>query len=583
MSLDAAMLYYTARELRSRLVGAHVDKIYMPSRDEILFAMRMPGEQAKLFISARPGSARLHITDQQLENPAVPPSFCMLLRKHLSSGRVADIRTVDSERIVFIDFDALNEMGDRVKLTASIELMGRYSNFVLINSDGIVIDALKRITAEQSDKRQLLPGIEFTLPPAQNKLLFFTTGGDEVLKRISRISKPLSAALLESVAGLCPALCREIAFGVDPAADSDADTLSAAQYEAVVRELLRVREAAGGKGATVSIVYDGKTPVEFSFVELKQYQAMSKEKFDTASEMFDCYYSEKDAAERAKVRSLDLTRQVKTLLDKIERKRAARMRDIDDTGKALQKKLYGELINANLHILSRGMSVARVVDYYSGNEVEIPLDITKTPVQNAQKYYKEYRKLTTAAAMLQDLIKSDEHEIEYLNTVLFEISLATADEDYVLIRKELGDAGYLRGFKYKEQKQKRRRDEFLRYESSEGFEILAGRNNAANDKLTLKIADKYDIWFHAKNAPGSHVVLRKNGLEPGDASLNEAAAIAAFHSSIADAGKVAVNYTPARNVKKAPGQRAGMVIYDNYSTAFVQPDAQMIEALKKAD
>lgn len=579
MALDAAMINVTAKELQQQLVGARVEKLYMPTRDEVLFLLRTPSGHKKLFVSARSGSARVHITQEDFDNPAVPPSFCMLLRKHLGSGRITAVRAADSERIMFIDFDSLNEMGDRVQLTASLELMGRYSNYVLVNSAGKIIDALKRIDSEQSDKRQLLPGIEFTMPPVQDKLAFLQSGNEEIISRATRLSKPLSAALLDSIAGIGPVVCREIARLVDTA-DPDADCLTQQQKDKLDIELSRVRDAASGKGANLSIVYDGKKPVEFSFIELTQYEGLEAVRFETASELFDRYYSEKDRAERARTRSFDLMRQVGSLIDRTERKVSARRQEQADTGKSEQKKLFGELVNANLHALVKGMKSAQLLDYYTGDTVTVPLDATKSPVQNAQKYYKEYRKLTTAASMLMQFIESGEAELAYLKSVRYEISEARAEEDFLLIRKELKDAGYLRGFKYKEQKNKRRTDEVIHYRTTDGMKIQAGRNNAANDRLTLKTADKRDIWFHVKNAPGSHVVLSAGGTTPTDRDYTEAAMIAAHHSSLAGGGNVEVDYTLVKNVKKPPGSRAGIVTYDNYSTAFVTSDEKAVEALR---
>lgn len=572
MALDAAMLYVTATELTEQLEDARVDKIYMPARDEVLFFLRRKQGPFKLLVSARSGSARVHITQEEFDNPAVPPSFCMLLRKYLSGGRITGLRTVDGERILFLDFDTVNEMGDRVRVTVSLELMGRYSNLVLISEDGKVIDALKRIDIEHSEKRQLMPGIAFAMPPAQdNKMPFFSTPAEEIVARVCIQSKPLSAALLGCLAGIGPVLCREIACRIG--GDPDADTLSAAQRRTLAEEIDAVKAAATGKGQVLSIVYDGDKPVEYSFIELTQYAGMRTMRFDSASELFDSYYAQKDRAERLRARSFDLSRQVNKLHERAVRKQNARRQEREDTHKAAQKKLYGELINANLHTLRKGMEKAELFNYYTNETVTVPLDPTRTPVQNAQKYYKDYRKLTTAAEMLAQLLASGEAEIAYLASVQYEITQAATEDDFLHIRKELKEAGYLRGFKYKENKHRKKAPGVLRYRTPDGFLVLVGRNNENNDKLTLKTADKRDLWFHVKNAPGSHVVLVTEGRQPSDAAMTVAAEIAALHSSQASGQKVAVDYTAIKHVRKAPGQRAGMVVYDHYETSYVTPDA----------
>lgn len=577
MALDAAMLYVTANELREQLSGARIDKIHMPARDEVLFLLRRPDGPLKLLASARSGSARVHITQEEFDNPAVPPSFCMLLRKHLASGRITGVRTVDGERILFIDFDALNEMGDRVRVTLSLELMGRYSNVVLVDGGGKVIDALKRISADQSDKRQLVPGIPFTMPPAQDKLPFLSSANEDVIARVQAVGKPLSAALLDCVAGIGPVLCREIAHRVG--GDPDADRMSPADRTRLADCMDAVRDAANGKGTELNIVYDGDKPVEYSFTALTQYTGLKALRFETASVLFDRYYAQKDRAERMRTRSFDLSRQVHALAERAVRKQSARLQEQEDTHKADTQKLYGELINANLHALHKGMDRAELLNYYTGETVSVPLDVTKTPVQNAQKYYKAYKKLTTAAAMLEELLRSGAAEIEYLKSVQYEITQAVTEDDFLHIRKELKEAGYLRGFKYKENKNRKKSPGVLRYRTEDGDTVLVGRNNEQNDKLTLKTADRRDIWFHVKNAPGSHVVLVTEGKTPGDAALTRAAEIAALHSSQAQGQKVPVDYTMVKNVRKAPGQRAGMVVYDHYETAYVTPDADALGAL----
>ena len=579
MALDAAMISVVARELHDKLQGARVDKIYMPARDEVLLSVRSRDAAMKLLWSARSGTARAHITEEEYEFPAVPPSFCMLLRKHLQGGRIVEVTAAPDERMMFFRIEALNEMGDRVELTVSLELMGRYSNLVLVNADGRVIDALKRIDEEQSDKRQLYPGIEFTMPPSQGKPGFLGTDTAAIVERIGKSDKPLSSAVLDAVAGIGPAVCREIAFRVDAVdgAGSDLSEEGRARLAAVIDD---VKAAAVGNGTHLSIVYDGEKPVEYSFTPLTQYTGLKSESFETAGALLERYYGERDRAERMKARSFDLSRQVNSLYDRAVRKQAAREAERDNSDKAQQKRLYGELINANLHAIEKGQKSARLLNYYTGEEIDVPLDVTKNAVQNAQKYFKEYRKLTTAAAMLEGLLRDGAAEIEYLDTVRYEITGARSEEDFLAIRRELKDAGYLRGFRYKEQKKPRKTAEFLEYRTSDGLRVLVGRNNAANDKLSLRTAGKRDIWFHVKDAAGSHTVLFTEDTTPPDSSMTEAAEIAAFHSSAALSSGVAVDYTEVRNVRKAQGQKTGMVIYDGHKTAYVTPDAKKVEALR---
>ncbi len=578
MALDAAMVRVAADELDSALKGARVEKIYMPSRDEAVLSLRTRESRRTLLLSARSGTARAHLTAEEFDYPAVPPAFCMLLRKYLTGARITAVETVEGDRVMLFRFEALNDMGEKIFPFISAEMMGRYSNLVLVGDDGVILDAVKRIDSSQSELREILPGTEFTEPPRPDRLPFFGSSDREIAEAVKKSGRNVSAALLQTVSGLSPLLCREAALEVD---DLTGDMLDGESEEKLIRGLERIREAAEDPGKrTYSIVYDGEKPVEYSFVALRQYGGLRTETFSTASEMFDSYYSSRDRLERMRIRSQDLTKQVKQLIDRNVRKQNARREELDDTARAEGKKLYGELLTANLHAFRKGDSEVTVLNYYTGENVTIPLDVTRGPNENAQKYYRDYRKLHTAADVLKRLIVEGEEEAEYFRQVQYEIGLASTEEEFIDIRKELRDAGYLKGFRYK-QRSNRKSDPFFRYRTDEGLEVIAGRNNTANERLSLKMADGKDIWLHVKGAAGSHVVLRCEGIEPDDRSLTQACEIAAFHSSIKDSAQIPVDYTEARRVKKAAGARTGMVIYTNQKTAYVTPDPAEIERLRQ--
>ena len=581
MPIDAAMLSVAARELNSSLCGARVEKVNMPTRDEVMLLLRTRENRVKLLVSAHSGGARIHITQEELDSPATPPGFCMLLRKHLLSARITKFRTVDGERLIFVDFDATSETFEKVHLSLSVELLGRYCNIVLINTDtGFVLDALKRVTSEDSDKRQLYPGCEFTLPPPQlGKSSFLSTSNNEIINLVKDVHKPLSGALLDKIAGLSPLLCRELAHRTDPS-DPDADTLDDTQVIKLNSALEELRNAANGDVTCLNIAFDAERAIEFSFLELKQYDGCRIERFETFGEMCDRFYAEKDRAERARSRSQDLNRQVNLLRERAARKQRARLQEKDNSELAAQKRLYGELINANLHAVPKGTKSAELLNYYTGEMVIVPLDPTRSAVQNAQKYFKSYRKLITASKMLEELLKQGEAELQYLESVSFELKLARTEEEFLAIRHELTEAGFLRGRKVKEQKQKRRISDTLKFRTSGGFVVTVGKNNVANDRLTLKTADKHDIWLHAKDVAGAHVILECNGKAPDDESLEQAACIAALHSSADQGGLVAVDITEVRRVRKPAGARAGMVIYDGQQTVFVRPNTAELEKLE---
>ena len=571
------MVRVAADELDSALRGARVEKIYMPSRDEAVFSVRSRESRRTLFLSARSGTARAHLTEEEFDFPAVPPAFCMLLRKHLIGARFSSVETVEGDRVMLFRFEALNDMGEKVFPMISAEMMGRYSNLVLVSTDEIILDAVKRIDSTQSELREVYPGTEFTVPPMPDKLVFLRDTDEDIVSAVRKSSRNVSGALLQAVSGLSPLLCREAALEVD---DKTGDELTDSDAEVLLNGLGRIRAAVEDpEKRRFTVIYDGDKPAEYSFVELTQYRGLRSETFDSASAMFDSYYSSRDRIERMRVRSQDLTRQVKQLIDRNIRKQEARRDELADTSKAETKKLYGELLTANLHAFSKGDSEVRVLNYYTGEECSIPLDVTRGPNENAQKYYKDYRKLHTAADVLRRLLVEGEEEAEYFRQVQYEIGLASTEEEFIDIRKELRDAGYLKGFKYKD-KGRRRTDPYFYYRTDSGLDVIVGKNNAANDRLSLKTADGKDIWLHVKGAAGSHVILRCGGIWPDDESLTQACCIAAYHSSVRNSSQIPVDYTEARRVRKAPGQRTGMVTYTNQKTAYVTPSEQEIERLK---
>ena len=577
MALDAVMIALAAKEIEEHLTGARVDRIYMPARDTVILNVRNEKGTKRLLISARSGMSRVHFTEAEYDNPQNPPAFCMLLRKYLQSAKVRGLRTLDAERMLLLDFDAVSDMGDKVTLSVSIELMGRYSNIILINQENRIIDALKHIDSEKLDARRIFPGAEFQPPPAQNKLSVLSCETERLIEKIKTKSLPLSSAILESLAGIGPAVCREIAFLSSPN-DSDADVLEKQAENRLFKGLNAVKLAAGNKQVTYSIVYEGDKPVEFSYIPLTQYRGLRTEYYGSVSELLDRYYSKREHAELMRARSADLKRQVNTIYERTLRRQTSREQELNSTEKADKAKLYGELLTAYLGQLTKGIKQTQVTDYYSGQTITIPLDPQKTPVQNAQKYYRDYRKLTTARKILGELLDEGKKEIEYLESVKYEVETAQTEQEFLAIRKELKDSGYLKAYKEPKSKQKKIND-YYRYISSDGFSIVAGRNNGANDKLTLREASKNDLWFHAKNGAGSHTVILTEGKQVSGETMTEAAAIAAYHSVFRRGEQVAVDYTEIKNVKKAPGQKAGMVIYSNYKTAYVTPDSEKIESL----
>ena len=578
MALDAATLALVAGELRSALAECRIDKIFQPTRDEVVFQMRSREGARKLFLSARSGSARACVTTESFENPAVPPSFCMLMRKHLGGGRLTAVREVPGERILFFDFACTNEMGDSVTITVASELMGRYSNLVLINGEGRIIDALKRIDAEASSVRQLLPGLRYTLPPKQDKAWFFDLCAENLVQRACGHDRPVSDAIMREAGGIGPVLCRELSFRALGGRDPQACSIGPGERSRLQEAVEALQREYAAKGVPTAVFGQDGKPVEFSFTALTQYPAdMESRTYESFSALMDAYYNTKDRRERLRQKSRDLARQTASLHERAIRKQAARREELAASEDCGYLKLYGELLSANLYALERGQRTAHVLNYYTGQEVEIPLDVRLSPSANVQKYFKEYKKKQTAQKVLARLLEEGEKEIEYLAAVQYEVERAEGESALWEIRQELKDAGYLKHFKQKDKKQKPA--DFLRYRSSDGFLILVGRNNLQNDRLTLKTARGKDLWFHTKNAPGSHTVVMSEGRDIPLSTQQEAAMIAVYHSSQRQTPKAAVDYTPVRNIRKTNDLKPGMVLYDHYETAYITTDPDLVEKL----
>ncbi|MDL2293559.1 NFACT family protein [Ruminococcaceae bacterium OttesenSCG-928-D13] len=603
MALDAATLALTAAELESQLAEARVDKIHQPTRDEVLMLMRgrETGSQ-RLLISARVGSARICVTGESYENPVTPPSFCMLLRKHLNGGKLLRVRPLAGDRIVFFDFLCRNEMGDLVYNTLAAELMGRYCNLVLVRKPDDapmeelcaaqlaaakgekppapkVVDALKRVDFEDSELRQLLPGLAYTLPPRPDNLDFITAPVGDILSAVRASDSPLPDALRRAVGGVGPVICRELCHrALGAAAEKPADTLSAAEWAAVEDAIAGIRAdfAAGGKPCLV-LKEDG-LPAEFSFTPLTQYlPGLSLREYPGFSALLEGYYAEKDRVERLRQKSKQLRKTVANLLDRAVRKQAARTRDLADSGKSDGLRQKGELLTANLHAFQRGDAEVTLQSWEDGSDVRIQLDPRLTPSQNAQRYFKEYKRKQTAAQMLAGLLKQSATEIAWLETVLYEVDGAVGEAALSEIRAELKGQGYLKYYKQRDKQQKPAG--FLRYRSSDDFLILVGRNNAQNEKLALKTARGKDLWFHTKNAPGSHVVVMSEGADIPLATQNEAAMLAVWHSSQKNGAKIPVDYTEVKNIRKTGDLPPGMVLYEHYETAYITPEPAVIERL----
>lgn len=583
MALDGIFLHTVKEELSAILIGARVDKIYQPSREEVVLQMKAKDGTYRLLISTNAGTARVHITDSEIENPKVPPMFCMLLRKHLSSGRLLDIRQDGLERILYFDFDSMNEMGDMCRLTLACEIMGRHSNLILINSDGKVIDSIKRVSEDMSSVRLVLPGITYSLPPRDKKLSLLDFSAEEFYKELYLFKNlEISKAIMKVLEGISPVFAREAAFYSARGREITVENLDEDTKNRLAFYIKQVSSSlnSGKNSFTVLKDKDGNLK-DFCFTDVSQYGLlMFTKRMESACKLLDYFYSERDLVSRMKQRCQDLFKLIVNTSDRISRRLAVQKQELSDCADRERLKIYGDLISANIYRLEKGMESAQLENYHVEGSpvVTVKLDKRLTPSQNAQKYYSEYKKLDIAEKKLIELIKSGEEELLYIDSVFDALTRATIEAEIIELRIELAEQGYIKSGKYKGKLPKAQPP--LKFLSSDGYTIFVGRNNKQNDKLTLKDAEKHDIWLHTHNITGSHVIIVTNGETPPDKTIEEACVLAAFHSKSRNSAQVPVDYTLARFVKKPSGAKPGMVIFTNNKTAYVTPDAELSETLK---
>ena len=584
MALDGAFLRHLKKEITDRALGARVDKIYQPNKEELVFLLRTRQEAFKLLLSARANSPRIHFTQYAPENPKVPPMLCMLLRKRLSGAKLVEVRQPGLERLLYLDFDAANELGDKVRLSLVIEIMGKYSNIILVDGQGKIVDALKRVDEEMSSQRLVQPGLAYELPPAQNKPCMLECQPEEIVEAIVHQPKnqSLNKGILNALQGLSPVVCREIEHQVGRGQELFTRDLTQEQRERLrfflERLFTTVRDTAGEPYMVTKI--KGK-PMEFSFLNIVQYGTLaSVSRWEDFSSLLDEFYEERDRQDRMRVKAQDLLRLLANASERLSRKINLQRGELARSEDREHLRVCGDLINANLYRIERGSAFADLENFYDENRLmRVKLDPALNATQNAQKYYKEYRKAKTAQQVLGEQIAQAEQELLYVDSVFDCLSRAQSESELNEIRQELREEGYLKAVRDKRKPPAPLAP--LEFVSSEGFRILVGRNNRQNDKLTLKQANNNDIWLHTKNIPGSHTIIVTGGRQPGDATLKEAAMLAAYHSRAKDSSQVPVDYTQVRYVSKPQGAKPGMAISVHYQTLFVTPQHEQTEKLKK--
>lgn len=581
MALDGLTLGFIKNELADYIIGSKVEKVHQPSKQELVLILRTRNGAYRLYFSADGQSPRVHLTSYNSENPKQPPMLCMMLRKRLVGANLISVEQIGNDRILIFTFGGTTEIGDRTKYYLICEIMAQKSNIILLDENKKILDAVKRIDESKSTVREILPGLNYKLPPMLSKCDLLTDSAEEITDKIlKQSSKMLSKAVLDTIGGISPIIGREIAYRA-VFSDKQVSLLSEIEKERVLNEIQNLISSVKSPKAYKISVPDNDT-FDFSFLNIRQYGIEAKNtEYSSFCELVDDFYYEKDKILRVKRKAGDLFRLLSNATERTSRKINNRRAELEKSEKREEIRVFAELLTANQYKFSQKQSSYDVENYYDNNEiVTIPADPALTCQQNAQKYFKDYKKAANAEKMLHSLIFEGEQELIYLDSVLDNLSRAETEKEIAEIRQELQDGGYLKIKKNAKQKKEKALPP-IEFMSSDGFRILVGRNNVQNDILTLKTAKNYDMWLHVSKQAGSHTVICSDNKEITENAIYEAAIIAAYHSKSAESSSVAVDYTLIKNVKKPVGAKPGKVIYETYNTVYVTPERETVEKLKK--
>jgi len=587
MPFDGICIRAITSELNSDLLNARIDKIHQPEKDELIFSIRQAGiGPVKILISANARWARMHINTVKKENPSTPPAFCMLLRKYLEGGKIKEIKQVDFERIVHIKIEALNDFQEWTEKLLICEFMGKHSNIILTNPENnLIIDAIKRYGSNLSSYREVLPGKEYKSPPDQGKLNPLKTGPDSFARAMWNTgeTRALASSLFNVYSGISPFSARELCInaGLDP--DMPVEQSGEFEFSKLYTYLKKLLEEIDNGIIHPGVLYENNQAVEFAPYQLSKTPT---QKFTVAASIntaCDHYYANKLDMVRLESMKINLARNIKVFLNKANKKRFLQEGDMTRAKEDEKYKLWGELITAYAYQLKKGDLETTLADFYSGEEVNIKLDPRYTPIQNAQKYFKKYNKSRRTLKHLENLMAKNQKEIDYLESVIIAINQAEHPVELNEIVEELEKEGYIKSHN-KRSKIKPQKSEPRRFLSSDGLEILVGRNNTQNDLLTLNLAARSDLWLHTKDIPGTHVIVKlpkhiSSIHDVPDSTLEEAASLAAYFSKAGQADKVPVDYTFRANVHKPRGAKPGMVIYENYWTIMANPTSEKTNQL----
>lgn len=576
MAFDAIVVNSLARELNEMLEGTKIDKVYQPEKDEVCLKIRAGKDNYKLVLSASPSHPRVYIADNyEKQNPKKAPVFCMTLRKHIQSGVIAGVVQVGFERIIRIAIDSYDELREKTRKYLYVEIMGKHSNIILVHdTENRILDSIKRVPPSVSRLRQILPGMAYELPPVQDKINpMANIDRQELIDRIRSCDMQIFKAIYSNILGLSPTVAREICYRLDIDKSMSSLEIGDGEIDRIIKEINLMFGKLELGQAYPNMIIDQKRDkiVEFSSIKLNQYEDLTEINFDRVSQAIESYYISKDIKDRINQRASAMKKSLQIKLDRVNNKIKKQNQELLESEKADDYRVKGELLTSYIYMVQKGMEEVELDNFYDNNsKIRVSLNKNLTPSENAQKYFKKYNKMKNASKEISKQIKINLEESEYLENSLLAIENCDNDKDLKEIREELIREGYIKSYRMPK-KDNKPNTQYLKYMSSGGNLIMVGKNNKQNDYLTLRLADNEDLWFHTKNIPGSHVVLKCAGKKVLDEEILEAATLAAYYSKAKMSANVPVDYTIKKHVKKPSGAKPGMVIYETNKTAYVTP------------
>ena len=577
MAFDGIVISNLTYELNTNLVGGRISKISMPEDNELIFTIKNNAKTYRLLVSASASLPLVYLTDVNKPAPKVAPAFLMLLRKYIGTAKINNIFQMGLERILCFELEHLNELGDLSHKRMYIEIMGKHSNIIFTDENNKIIDSIKRISANMSSLREVLPGREYFLPEELKKKDLLSTGLEEFIEILKSKEYPLVKSVYMNFAGISPLIAEEIILRASLLSQAPSTSLSELEYTHLFHTIQNLLEDINTHNFTPNIIYKGEEAIEFSSINLYSYEGKEykRESFDSVSKMLYDFYSSREAFVLNRQKSSDLRRIVNTALERASKKYDLQEKQLQDADKKDIYRVYGDLLNTYGYSLKGGESSFTTENFYDDNkEITIPLDKNKSAKENAKKYYDKYAKLSRTTKALSEEILKTKNDIEHLQSIQTALEVSSDDESLSQIRQELVDFGYIK--KHSSAKKQKITSHPYHYISSDGYDIYVGKNNYQNEELTFKVATGNDWWFHAKGIPGSHVILKSNNEEElPDRAYEEAAALAAFYSKAKDADKVEVDYIQKKNIKKVAGAAPGFVIYHSNWSMVATPKANL--------